>query len=127
MTSERAASWSGISEFTISASTNGWPKSGAKSFSAMIEISSAFRAPSFLSPRTAKYVAALMRDGDNFDYSKWLQRVREEGDQAKQVRAAFNSRDAGNLFSMPSRIQASIRSPLSSKAVKTSTTISANR
>jgi hypothetical protein len=93
----------------------------------MIEISSAFRAPSFLSPRTAKYVAALMRDGDNFDYSKWLQRVREEGDQAKQVRAAFNSRDAGNLFSMPSRIQASIRLPLSSKAVRTGTTISANR
>ena len=25
-----------------------------------------------LSPRTAKYVAALIREGDNFDYHKWL-------------------------------------------------------
>ena len=31
-----------------------------------------------LSPRTAKYVAALIREGDNFDYFKWLQTVREE-------------------------------------------------
>ena len=44
----------------------------------MIETSSTFRAPSLLSPRTANYVAALIRQGDNFDYFKWLQRVREE-------------------------------------------------
>ena len=52
----------------------------------MIETSSTFRAPSLLSPRTAKYVAALIRQGDNFDYFKWLQTVREEEAQAKQVR-----------------------------------------
>jgi hypothetical protein len=36
-----------------------------------------------LSPRTANYVAALIREGDNFDFYKWLQKVREEQAQAK--------------------------------------------
>ena len=57
----------------------------------MIEISSTFRAPSSLSPRTANYVAALIRQGDNFDYFKWLQKVREEESQAKQIPATFTS------------------------------------
>ena len=50
----------------------------------MTETSFTFREPSLLSPRTANYVAALIREGDNFDYFKWLQRVREEEAQAKQ-------------------------------------------
>ena len=33
---------------------------------------------------TADYVAALIREGDNFDYYTWLQRVREEEARAKQ-------------------------------------------
>jgi hypothetical protein len=57
----------------------------------MIEISSTFRAPSLLSPRTAKYVAALIREGDDFDYYKWLKRVREEEAQASHVPTAFTS------------------------------------
>jgi hypothetical protein len=57
----------------------------------MIETSSTFRAPSLLSPRTANYVAALIRQGDNFDYFKWLQKVREEESQAKQIPATFTS------------------------------------
>jgi hypothetical protein len=44
----------------------------------MMQISYPIREPSPLSPRTAKYVAALMREGDNFDYDKWFQGVREE-------------------------------------------------
>jgi hypothetical protein len=44
-----------------------------------------------LSPRTAKYVAALIRQGDKFDYFKWLQTVREEESQAKQIPATFTS------------------------------------
>jgi hypothetical protein len=44
-----------------------------------------------LSPRTAKYVAALIREGDNFDYYKWLQRVREEEAKAKLVPVEFTS------------------------------------
>jgi hypothetical protein len=40
---------------------------------------------SFLfSPRTANYVGALIREGDNFDFYKWLQKVREEEAQAKE-------------------------------------------
>src|SRR6476659_2996795 len=57
----------------------------------MIETSSMFRAPSLLSPRTANYVAALIRQGDSFDYFRWLQRVREEESQAKQIPATFTS------------------------------------
>jgi hypothetical protein len=57
----------------------------------MTQISYPTREPSPLSPRTAKYVAALMREGDNFDYDKWFQGVREEEAQAKKVRATFTS------------------------------------
>jgi hypothetical protein len=57
----------------------------------MIETSSTFRAPPSLSPRTANYVAALIRQGDKFDYFKWLQKVREEESQAKQIPATFTS------------------------------------
>jgi hypothetical protein len=57
----------------------------------MIETSSTFRAPSLLSPRTTNYVAALIRQGDNFDYFKWLQTVREEESQAKQAPATLTS------------------------------------
>jgi hypothetical protein len=42
-----------------------------------------------LSPRTAKYVEALVLEGDDFDYFKWLRRVREEEAQAKQAPVAF--------------------------------------
>jgi hypothetical protein len=44
-----------------------------------------------LSPRTAKYVAAMIREGDDFDYYKWLKRVREEESQASHVPTAFTS------------------------------------
>ena len=57
----------------------------------MMQISYPIREPSPLSPRTAKYVAALMREGDNFDYDKWNQGVREEEAQAKKVPATFTS------------------------------------
>lgn len=54
----------------------------------MIESSFPFRQLPLLSPRTASYVAALIREGDNFDYSKWLQAVKEEEQGAKRVLAA---------------------------------------
>jgi hypothetical protein len=57
----------------------------------MSGISSTSRASSLLSPRTANYVAALIQQGDNFDYYKWLQKVREEEGQAKQLPATFIS------------------------------------
>jgi hypothetical protein len=52
-----------------------------------MQISSTFKS-AWLTPRTANYVAALIREGDNFDYYKWLQRVCEEKAQAKELRQA---------------------------------------
>jgi len=46
-----------------------------------------------MSPRTAKYIEALAREGDNFDHDQWLKRVREEEAKAEQVAAAITRRD----------------------------------
>jgi hypothetical protein len=40
-----------------------------------------------MSPRTVEYFEAMICEGDNFDYNKWLKRVREEEAQAKKVKA----------------------------------------
>jgi hypothetical protein len=47
-----------------------------------------------MSPRTGKYIEALTRGGDNFDYDQWLKRVREEEAQATQVLTAITCREA---------------------------------
>ena len=44
-----------------------------------------------LSDRTRKYVEAMIRDGDNFDYFKWLRGVREEEAQEKHISAVVPS------------------------------------
>jgi hypothetical protein len=67
------------------------------------------------SPRTAKYVDALIREGDNFDFRKWLRRVREEEAQAKQVPKITTSGESeafeiGNLTDMPDRQDAWVNS-----------------
>jgi hypothetical protein len=59
-----------------------------------------------LSPRTEKYVEARVREGDNFDYRRWVQWVREEEAQAKQVPAVFSFSESvgpelGNLTNTP--------------------------
>jgi len=59
-------------------------KERCEEFLAMMQISLTFSGPPLLSPRTADYVSALVREGDKFDYCKWLQRVREEEAQAKR-------------------------------------------
>jgi hypothetical protein len=61
----------------------------------MMPISSPFRTQSLMSARTAKYVEAMIRQGDSFDYDMWLKRVREEEAQAKQLSAASGSGHAG--------------------------------
>jgi hypothetical protein len=38
-----------------------------------------------LTGRTAKYVEAMIREGDDFDYFKWLRRVQQEEAQLKSV------------------------------------------
>jgi hypothetical protein len=61
-----------------------------KSSSAMTKTSCPDRA-NLWSARTSNYFEALVREGDNFDYRKWLKRVREEESQAKPVGAASTS------------------------------------
>jgi hypothetical protein len=39
-----------------------------------------------MSPRTAKYVEAMICEDDNFDFNQWLQRVRQEDAEAKQAK-----------------------------------------
>jgi hypothetical protein len=65
-----------------------------KGFSAMTKTSFA-DSGALMSPRTTKYVEALIREGDNFDYQKWLKRVRDEEVQAKQLSAASGSGQVG--------------------------------
>jgi hypothetical protein len=59
----------------------------------MTEPSLPLRDSFLLSPRTASYIDALIREGDKFDYSEWLQRVREGEAHAKQGPATFISKD----------------------------------
>ena len=44
-----------------------------------------------MSPRTTKYIEAMVREGDNFDYYKWLKEVREEEARVKQFVATHSS------------------------------------
>jgi hypothetical protein len=57
----------------------------------MTQISSTFNATR-PTPRIANYIAALIREGDKFDYCKWLRQVREQEAQAKELRQAITER-----------------------------------
>jgi hypothetical protein len=59
----------------------------------MMQISSMFSGGPRLSPRTADYVATLIREGDNFDYSKWLERVRGQKADVGKSWAEVSSSD----------------------------------
>jgi hypothetical protein len=85
------------------------------------------------SPRTAKYVEAMIREGDNFDYDKWFKEVREEEAQATQVLTAITCREvvaaqvddpintSDSRNSRPSLAPAPISKPaLSSRALRRS-------
>jgi hypothetical protein len=68
-----------------------------------------------LSLRTAKYVEARKREGDNFDYAKWLERVREEDAQAEHVPVEFTfdgfaAHEASNPASTPNSRDAPMHS-----------------
>ena len=56
-----------------------------------MRISSTFRTPPLLSPRTADYVSALIREGDKFDYCRWLQQVQGEEARTKQPQQTSTS------------------------------------
>jgi hypothetical protein len=73
----------------------------------MMPISSPFRNQSLMSARTAKYVEAMIRQGDGFDYDSWLKKVREEEAQAKQLSAASGSGQAGAVGQMANPVSKS--------------------
>jgi hypothetical protein len=86
----------------------------------MMPISSPFRNQSLMSARTAKYVEAMIRQGDGFDYDMWLKRVREEEAQAKQLSAASGSGHAGAIGQMANPVSKSANhdaSPHSARAL----------
>jgi hypothetical protein len=61
-----------------------------------------------LSPRTAKYVEAMIREGDDFDYHAWLGRIRDEEVRAKRAPVALSSGESvaaevGELTIAPDR------------------------
>jgi hypothetical protein len=63
-----------------------------------------FADSALMSPRTVKYVGAMIREGDNFDYHKWLKMVRDEEAQATQVSATSASGEAAPVqIKSPSR------------------------
>jgi hypothetical protein len=73
-----------------------------------------------LSPRTAKYVEAMISEGENFDFRKWLRRVREEEAQAKEIPTPFSSGESvapeiGNLTNTLNRREAWLKAEPASK------------
>jgi hypothetical protein len=56
--------------------------------------------PTLMSARTAKYVEATIREGDNFDYDEWLKWVRREEAEAKQL-AGFSGVEAAAMIDEP--------------------------
>jgi hypothetical protein len=73
-----------------------------------------------MSARTAKYVEAMIRQGDGFDYDMWLKRVREEEAQAKQLSAASGSgqvRAGGQIGNPVSKSANHDASPHSARAL----------
>jgi hypothetical protein len=70
--------------------------------------------PSLFSSRTAKYVEALNREGDDFNYRRWLRRVREEEAEAKQFPVASSGEsvasELGDFTGTPDRLDAWVNS-----------------
>jgi hypothetical protein len=66
--------------------------------------------PSLMSPRTVKFVEAMIREGDSFDYNKWLKRVRAEEARAKPAEAASPSGEL-TAAQMPDPIKTSNDQP----------------
>jgi hypothetical protein len=67
------------------------------------------------SARTAKYVEAMISEGDDFNYGRWLRRVREEEAKAKQVPVEFSfggsaAPHTGNRASTPNSRDAPMHS-----------------
>jgi hypothetical protein len=60
--------------------------------------------PALMTPRTAKYVETMIREGDGFDYDEWLKRVRQEESEAQQTEAKWTPGELGRAaISKPMR------------------------
>jgi hypothetical protein len=59
--------------------------------------------------RTKKYAEALIREGENFDYWRWLRQVQEEEAQEKRAAAASNSQ--GPSASKPNDLGKTAQTP----------------
>jgi hypothetical protein len=68
----------------------------------MTQISSTFSATR-PTPRIANYVAALIREGDNFDYCEWLEQVREKEAQANRPTRTITERIASGREPSPNK------------------------
>jgi hypothetical protein len=54
-----------------------------------------------MSPRTTKYIEAMVREGDNFDYYKWLQKVRLEEAEATGTSGELTAAEIDKPMSTP--------------------------
>jgi hypothetical protein len=81
-----------------------------------------------MSPRTAQYVKAMIREGDNFDFNEWLKTVREDEAQAKQAQARATSGEfaASEPPSTPDG-RPNPRLPLATKTVRVPRTLRPHR
>jgi hypothetical protein len=50
--------------------------------------------PTLMSPRTKEYFEAMILEGRDFDYDRWLKKIRDEEAKAKQVEAKGTSGEA---------------------------------
>jgi hypothetical protein len=57
-----------------------------------------------LTGRTAKYVEAMIREGDDFDYFKWLRRAQEEEARVKSVASATSVQPIVAEPNLPAKI-----------------------
>ena len=57
-----------------------------------------------MSPRTANFVEAMIRDGDDFDYGEWLKGARGQRGKAERVSESPNQRYRPNRILHKSKI-----------------------
>jgi hypothetical protein len=50
-----------------------------------------------MSPRTKKYFEAMIREGNSFNYRRWLEKVREEEAEAKPAKGTSGEEAAGKI------------------------------
>jgi hypothetical protein len=57
--------------------------------------------PTLMSPRTKKYFEAMIREGNSFNYRRWLEKVREEEAEAKPEAKGTSGEEAAGKIDNP--------------------------